>query len=161
MLNSINMENIFFESKVMWSQIDSNNHLRHSAYADFGAQARLEVLSKFGFDSVLLKKLNMGPIIFREELIYLREVSPADTVKVSCEMSHCRRDGSRWSFTQTIYKGDGVKAALINVEGAWMDIEKRKLTALPPEWALALMDIPKSIDFILEEVPEKKPDPIK
>jgi acyl-CoA thioester hydrolase len=38
------MNRIFLKSKVLWSQIDANMHLRHSAYADFAAQARVEML---------------------------------------------------------------------------------------------------------------------
>jgi acyl-CoA thioester hydrolase len=155
------MENVFYEGKVMWSQIDANMHLRHSAYADFAAQARLEILTKLGFDADLLEKLKIGPILFREELIYMREVRPSDTIQVTCEMTQCRKDGSRWSFSQGLYRGDGVQAAQINVQGAWVDMTKRKLTALPPEWAVKFMDIPKTKDFILEEVSEKKVEPIK
>ena len=155
------MENVFYEGKVMWSQIDANMHLRHSAYADFAAQARLEILEKLGFDANLLEKLKIGPILFREELIYMREVRPNDTIKVTCEMTHCRKDGSRWSFSQGLYRGDGVQAAQINVQGAWVDMEKRKLTGLPPELAIKFLDIPKTKDFVLEEVPEKKVEPIK
>jgi len=155
------MENVFYEGKVMWSQIDANMHLRHSAYADFAAQARLQILESLGFDTKLLEELKIGPILFREELIYLREVRPSDSIKVTCELTHCRRDGSRWSFSQEIYRGDGVKAAQINVQGAWVDMVKRKLASLPPEWALKFLDIPKSKDFVLEEVPEKKVEPTK
>ncbi len=155
------MENVFFEGKVMWSQIDANMHLRHSAYADFAAQARLEILEKLGFDANLLEKLKIGPILFREELIYMREVRPNDTIKVTCEMTHCRKDGSRWSFSQGLYRGDGIQAAQINVQGAWVDMEKRKLTGLAPELAIKFLDIPKTKDFVLEEVPEKKVEPIK
>jgi acyl-CoA thioester hydrolase len=155
------MENVFFEGKVLWSQIDSNNHLRHSAYADFGAQARIEILGKLGFDSKILAQLKIGPILFREELIYLREIVPGDSVKVTCEMSHCRKDGSRYSFSQAIYRGDGIQAAQINIQGAWIDIEKRKLTGLPSEWADKFLDIPKTKDFILEDVPVKIIEPIK
>jgi acyl-CoA thioester hydrolase len=150
------MENIFFEGKVMWSQIDANKHLRHSAYADFAAQARLQVLENLGFTAELLQQLKIGPILFREELIYLREILPNDLVKVTCVMTQCRKDGSRWSFSQEVFRGDGVKAAQINVQGAWVDMEKRKLTALPSQWSEAFMHIPKSKDFVLEEIPEKK-----
>lgn len=150
------MKNIYFEGKVLWSQIDSNNHLRHSAYADFGAQARLELLKSLGFDADSLEKLKIGPILFREELIYLREIRPNDTVRVTCEMTHCRRDGSRWTFTQAIYRSDGVQAATINTHGAWVDIEKRKLVPLPSDWAEKFMLIPQTADFVLEEVPVKK-----
>ncbi len=155
------MKNVFFEGKVMWSQIDANMHLRHSAYADFAAQARLQILESLGFDTTLLEKLKIGPILFREELIYMREVRPSDTVLVTCEMTHCRRDGSRWSFRQGLYRGDGVQAAQINVQGAWVDVVKRKLAALPEEWAVKFLEIPKSDDFVLEEVPEKKQEIIK
>ena len=155
------MENVFYEGKVMWSQIDANMHLRHSAYADFAAQARLQILENLGFTSDLLEKLKIGPILFREELIYMREIRPSDSVKVTCVMTHCRKDGSRWSFSQEIFRGDGIKAAQVNVQGAWVDMVKRKLTGLPSEWANAFMHIPKSVDFVLEEVPEKKVEPIK
>jgi len=145
----------------MWSQIDANMHLRHSAYADFAAQARLQILENLGFDSRLLEKLKIGPILFREELIYMREIRPSDSVIVTCVMTHCRSDGSRWSFSQEIFRGDGIKAAQINVQGAWIDMVKRKLTALPAEWARAFLNIPRSSDFVLEEVAEKKVEPTK
>lgn len=149
------MENVFFESKVMWSQIDANMHLRHSAYADFAAQARLEILGTLGFSDDTLKALKIGPILFREELIYMREVRPGDTIKVTCQLSKCRTDGSRWSFRQELYRGDGIQAALINVDGAWINVEQRKLTALPEEWALKFMNIPKIPGFIEEAAPVK------
>ena len=28
--------NVFYEGQVLWSQLDANQHMRHSAYADFG-----------------------------------------------------------------------------------------------------------------------------
>ena len=155
------MENIFFEGKVLWSQVDSNNHLRHSAYADFGAQARLELLTKIGFDTDTLEKLKIGPILFREELIYMREVRPNDTLRITCEMSHCRRDGSRWSFTQSVFRSDAIQAAQINTQGAWIDIDKRKLIGLPQDWMEKFMQIPKTKDFVIEEVPVKNVEPIK
>lgn len=150
------MEHVFYEGKVMWSQIDANRHLRHSAYADFAAQARLHLLESLGFTTQVLEELKIGPILFREELIYLREILPGDSVKVTCVMTRCRKDGSRWSFSQEIFRADGVKAAQIHVQGAWVDMEKRKLRGLPELWAEAFMHIPKSIDFILEEVPDEK-----
>lgn len=149
------MENVFYEGKVMWSQIDANMHLRHSAYADFAAQARLQILESLGFDARLLETLRIGPILFREELIYMREIRAGDSLKVTCVMTRCRQDGSRWSFSQEIFRGDGVKAAQVNVDGAWVDMQKRRLTALPQEWVQAFLNIPKSENFVLEEVPVK------
>jgi len=151
------MQNIFYTGKVLWSQVDANMHLRHSAYADFGAQGRLELLESIGFNASVLNQLNIGPILFREELLYKREVHPNDTVLVSCELSKGRKDGSRWSFSQKIYRSsDGVLAAIINTDGAWLDRTTRKLVALPENWANKLMSIPKSEDFIYEDDVIKK-----
>jgi acyl-CoA thioester hydrolase len=144
------MENVFFEGKVLWSQIDANMHLRHSAYADFAAQARIAMLDSTGFDARFLMKNKLGPILFREELIYFREIGLNDSVSVTCTMIKCRKDGSRWSFTQDIFRKDGVKAATVNTDGAWIDTEKRKLTALPPEVFDKFKHMPRSVDFIEE-----------
>lgn len=154
------MENVFYEGKVLWSMVDANMHLRHSAYADFAAQARLEMLVSLGFNTDVLEELKLGPILFREELIYLREVRPNDTIKVTCILSKSRKDGSRWSFRQAIYRSDGKQAAQITVDGAWIDMVKRKLVPLPEEWAAKFMNIPKSEDFILEAIPVKKTETI-
>lgn len=150
------MEPVFLETKVLWSQLDPNMHLRHSAYADFAAQARLEMLLTFGFDDKEMAAARLGPILFREETIYLKEVRANETIKVSCALKKCREDASRWSFEQHIYKESGVLAATITVDGAWINLERRKLE--PPPSAIArefLQKIPRTGDFILESVPVK------
>jgi acyl-CoA thioester hydrolase len=148
------MENIFYEGQVLWSQIDANMHLRHSAYADFGAQARLNLLEKLGFGTALFHQYHLGPVLFREELIYLKEVKLNDTIRVTCAMTKMRQDGSRWSYKHEIYRSDGVKAAEIFVDGAWIDTVKRKITGVPHELILQLNNIPKSPDYVEEWVPE-------
>ncbi len=149
------MENVFYEGQVLWSQIDANMHLRHSAYADFAAQARLSLLEKIGFSAALFHQLHIGPILFREESIYLREVALNDTVRVTCELSKMRADGSRWSFTQEIYRGDNIKAAIIHVDGSWLNTKERKLATLSADLVAQFHKIPKSVDFIEEPVTQK------
>ncbi len=142
------MKNVFFEGNVIWAQLDANMHLRHSAYADFAAQGRLELLNQSGITEQLIRELRIGPILFREESVYLREIRANDQVKVTCELTKCRQDASRWSFRQEIYRGDGIKSAVLNVDGAWIDMEKRKLTTLPDAYIAAFLDrLPKSEDF--------------
>ncbi|WP_439882524.1 acyl-CoA thioesterase [Pontibacter sp. MBLB2868] len=139
-----------YTGKVMWSHLDANMHMRHSAYADFAAQARIEVLDKLGLDLRVFQKLHIGPILFREETIYLREVGINENLSVTTLLVKSRPDGSRWSIRHELFKGDGVKAAVVNVDGAWIDTQKRKLATLPDELAEQFNHIPKSYDF--EEV---------
>jgi acyl-CoA thioester hydrolase len=49
------MSSIIFRSQVLWAQIDANMHMRHSAYADLGAQARLMAMEKIGFTSETMR----------------------------------------------------------------------------------------------------------
>ncbi|MFB6453907.1 acyl-CoA thioesterase [Chitinophaga sp. Hz27] len=138
---------IYFEGPVMWAQLDANMHMRHSAYADFAAQARMNMLTSVGLEVKDLMRLKMGPILFREELIYHREVGPNDYLKVSCVIRKSRKDGSRWSIQHEIYRRDGEKAATVNVDGAWIDVIKRKLTALPEDLAAKFQTLPYSEDY--------------
>lgn len=142
--------NIFYEGQVLWSQVDANMHLRHSAYADFAAQARIAMLDKVGLEFKVFQSLKIGPILFREESVYLREVGINEMVRVTCELTKNRPDGSRWSFRQNIFRSDDVKAAVVHVDGAWIDVAKRKLIALPEEYAAKFLQIPRSEDFVEE-----------
>ena len=150
------MSTIYLKAKVLWAQIDANMHLRHSAYADFAAQARVEMLESLGMNAAVMQQKMIGPILFREETIYYKEIKLGDYVNVTCALQKCRIDGSRWSFVQDIYNQHEVLAARIHVDGAWIDMKIRKLTAPPMDFnEKFLAELPKSPDFILEPIPEK------
>jgi len=142
--------NLFYEGQVLWSQIDSNQHMRHSAYADFAAQARIIMLEGLGLTLAKLYEYKIGPVLFREELIYMREIGINERIKVTCELTKARKDGSRWSIRHELYRGDGVKAAIIVADGAWIDMEKRKLALLPTELSEMYMKAPRSEDYVEE-----------
>jgi acyl-CoA thioester hydrolase len=149
------MKQLFFECPVLWSQIDANGHLRHSAYADFAAQARVEVLALLGITATMMEQADLGPILFREEARYLREVRAGDRVRVNCLLSKCRADGSRWSFYQEIVRQDGVRAANVLVDGGWMSRTQRRLVAPPAHFVqLMLEQLSRTDDFALEPVKE-------
>ena len=140
-------ENVFYEGQIIWAQIDANRHLRHSAYADLCAQARSNMLRDTGLSLDKIAEMNIGPILFREELVYLREIHLNDEVKVTVVMTKYNNTNSRFSFRHEIYRSDGTKCAVVTVDGAWMDIEKRKLTVLPEEWQAIVAHLPKSADY--------------
>lgn len=143
------MENrVFYEGQVLWSQIDANVHLRHSAYADFCAQARSNMLNQLGLSLSEFSKMKIGPILFREELNYHREISLDEYIKVTVEISKFNRKNSRFSFRHEIFKQNGVRAAVVVVDGAWMNLVERKLTAVPDAWLPVLDKIPRSEDYV-------------
>ncbi|ASU36741.1 acyl-CoA thioesterase [Mucilaginibacter xinganensis] len=149
------MDNVFFEGDVLWSQIDANQHMRHTAYADFAVQARLNMLEKLGLSLSTLLQAKIGPVLFKEELLYLREIGMNDNIKVTAVVTKFRPDASRWSIRHELFRRDGTKAAIVNVDGSWIDMDKRKLTTLPDEFRKLFLDAPRSHDCI-EEIPEPK-----
>lgn len=141
------MTKTFYKGQVLWSQIDANRHLRHSAYADFCAQARSNMLQKVGLSLDSFAKAKIGPILFREELIYHREVRLDEVIHVDVELTKFNTSNARFSFRHIVYKSDGTKSAVVNVDGAWLDLTTRKLTNIPREWYNILERIPKADDF--------------
>ncbi len=121
-----------------WSDFDANMHLRHSAYYDFGATARLDFFNAQGLTYTLMQESNIGPILFREEALFKREVRLGDMLFINILVSKLRPDFSRFSFRHEITRNDGTVCAIINVDGAWLDTKLRKLT-LPPETVVKSM----------------------
>ena len=120
------------EVQIRWSDLDPNLHLRHSVYYDWGAFCRIEFLNEYGLSTEKMNELKFGPILFREECIFRREIRLGDNVTIDLKLIKARNDFSRWSIQHHIIKNGGEVSAVIIVDGAWINIEQRKL-ATPPE----------------------------
>lgn len=130
-----------------WADFDANFHLRHSVYYDFGATARLEFLSKCGLTYEWMQSAHIGPVLFREEAIFRREVRPGDQIFINLLVTRMRPDFSRYSFRHELTRNDGALCAVMNVDGAWMDTQIRKLCVPPLMVGGFLEELPKAVDF--------------
>ncbi|RFP65580.1 thioesterase [Hymenobacter lapidiphilus] len=128
---------------VRWADMDPNGHMRHSAYNDYAAQHRIEFLAASGFTLPYFAKAGLGPILFREDTRFLKELHINEPLRVGGELSGLNADGSRWNIVHTLYKPDGRPAATVSVEGAWLDLRTRKLTTPPPEIAALMTELPR------------------
>jgi acyl-CoA thioester hydrolase len=141
------MDKFSLPIQVRWSDIDQNRHLRHSAYYDYGATVRIACFSQHGLTNLRFEELRIGPILFREEAIFKREIKFEDRITVDLAVTKATPDFARWSVRHQFYKEDGTIAAFINLDGAWMDILARKL-AIPDDFIQTVFnDFPKSTDF--------------
>ena len=132
---------------VRWADIDANSHMRHSAFYDYAAHLRVQLLKDIGMDVVTLSRLGIGPVLFREEAVFKHEINMNDTIRVNVKLKRTREDASRWTFYHEFHKGDGKIAATVTVDGAWLDLNKRKLTALPDHFLKIFLAIPRTDDF--------------
>ena len=141
------MESFLIPVQVRWSDMDPNFHLRHSVYYDWGAMSRVIFLEKYGLTAELMQKLQFGPIIFREECVFRREIRMGEPVMITIELVHSKRDYSRWTIRHTIIKDSDTVAAILTIDGAWLDTEKRKLTLPPQEAVDVFSQMPLSENF--------------
>lgn len=114
-----------------WADFDPNNHMRHSAYNDYAAESRVRLFDKYGLSLTEFNKHNIGPILFREETNFFREIGLSENIRVEVLLKGASEKFERFRFLHRIYRGDGKLAAEIEVLGAWLDLTIRKLT-LPP-----------------------------
>lgn len=113
--------------ELRWADLDANRHVRHSAYYDFAAQARIQFMSQAGLDSKKLEALQIGPILFREECVFRKEIVLEDTVHITTEMLRARHNFSRWAIQHRFLKNEAILATVLTIEGAWLDLRLRKL----------------------------------
>ncbi|UKJ05886.1 acyl-CoA thioesterase [Solitalea lacus] len=132
---------------VRWADLDPNLHVRHSVYYDFGAQVRTYFLSENGVTPLVMIQNNFGPVLFREEAVFKREIRFGDQLLINIKLLKLKRDFSRYSILHELVKDDGKVCATIVVDGAWMDTKIRKLIT-PPAIATNMIDVmPKAENF--------------
>lgn len=137
--------------EVRWSDMDPNFHLRHSVYYDWGAYLRLCFLTEHGLSPAVLQQLQIGPILFREECVFKREIVFADSIEVNLKLQKCRKDLSRWTMIHEVWKNTGILSAIVTVDGAWIDTKLRKLTVPPAFVQDGFAAIPKTENFACTE----------
>lgn len=131
-----------------WADLDPNFHVRHSAYYDFGAQHRMEILENLGLTIKALQSHYFGPILFREECVFRKEIKLSDIIFIQTKVSKMKADASRWSIVHEFINDEDKVCATITVDGAWMDTQLRKIANPTPEMAVkALSSIPKSDNY--------------
>lgn len=133
--------------EIRWADLDPNFHVLHSKYYDFCAYVRMSFLTENGITPEVLNTFNMGPILFREECVFRKEIKFKDVVKITLVLAKAKKDVSRWTMKHEIILNDRTVAAQITVDGAWMNILNRKLATPPREFIEAFNAIPKSHDF--------------
>ncbi len=133
--------------EVRWSDLDANRHLRNTIYSEFATHTRFTMLESHGFPQPRFEALRFGPVMFREEIRYRREVRFGDTVAVDVRFAGLSEDGSHWKVHQEVRRPDGKQAAALVIEGAWIHLDTRRLVAAPAELLALLRELPRSSVF--------------
>ena len=141
------MSTFTVKAEIRWSDIDPNFHVLHSKYYDYCANARLLILAQYGITMHVLQEERIGPILFREEAVFKRELKFGDEIEIRIKLLKANDDFSRWSFANEIWKNGDILAAVVTVDGAWLDTVKRKLAIPPESFQKAFAAMPRAENF--------------
>ena len=143
---------------VRWADVDANQHMRHSAYSDFAADARVAMFAQLGYPLTRLAEVGAGPVLFHEEIEYRREAHLLQTLTVDCQLAGLSQRGERWAFRCHLHREDEELAAIVTVRGAWIDMRSRSLCVPPVALVEALRSLERAPDF--EEIAVRTPPSI-
>jgi acyl-CoA thioester hydrolase len=133
--------------QIRWADLDPNFHLRHSVYYDYGALCRIVFFEEFGLSTSRMQDLQFGPILFREEAVFRKEIRMGDVLTIDLELTKSRKDFSRWTIRHQLVKNKEILAATLTVEGAWINTSLRKLATPPGSLTEIFEKMPRSEGF--------------
>lgn len=141
------MDKFIKQIQLRWSDLDPNFHLRHSVYYDWGALCRIEFLNEFRLTTDVMQRLHFGPILFREECVFKKEIRQGDRITIDLTLLKARKNYSRWSIRHVISKDEDIVSAILTVDGAWINTLERKLAVPPAEAERVFNEMPRDEKF--------------
>ncbi len=138
-----------FERKLFagWGDIDSNSHMKNTAYLDKSGDVRMMFFSENGFSMKDFVRLRLGPVVMKDEVEYYKEINLLDDIKVTLAIVGLSEDCSRFKIRNEFYRTDGKLSARVTSTGGWMDLISRKLIAPPEGLVKALKSLPFTDDY--------------
>jgi acyl-CoA thioester hydrolase len=136
-----------YSFRVGWGAVDSNAHMRNTAYLDVAADARMLYFESRGFPMSEFARLRLGPVVIKDALEYRRELFMMEPAEVHLELAGLAEDGSRFRLRNAFFRQDGKLAATLTSEIGWLNLEARRLTAPPEKLFEALQALTRTQDF--------------
>jgi acyl-CoA thioester hydrolase len=121
-----------------WGDMDSNSHMRNTAFLDKSVDVRMMFFAENGFPMDELMRRRIGPVVMKDEVEYYKEVRLLEPLRITLMLAGLADDGSRFSIRNEIWHEDGKLIARVTSTGGWLDLTTRKLV-LPPEALLAAL----------------------
>lgn len=136
-----------FTFATRWADFDMNRHMRHTAYNDFAAEARVRFFDAVGHSLEGIAANDFGPVLFSEHTYFKKEIHSGEDIKVIVKLHALSEQKHKWKFYQEILNANGELSAIIIVHGAWIDLQKRRIARLPEQYDSLWDTIDRTEDF--------------
>jgi acyl-CoA thioester hydrolase len=130
-----------------WGDMDSNSHMRNTAFLDKSVDVRMMFFAENGFPADELLRRRLGPVVMKDEVEYYKEVRLLQPLRITLLLAGLAEDGSRFSIRNELWREDGTLTAQVTSTGGWLDLVTRKLVVPPEELLAALRSLTPTEDF--------------
>jgi acyl-CoA thioester hydrolase len=127
---------------IRWADLDANGHVHYSAFIDAAADLRYRFFAERGFPTETLLKLGVGAVYSSVNARFLREVLVGESISITYTLTGLSPKGTRWKIHHDIFKSNGKKAVVLDLEGVVFDLISRKPTQPSPELLEVFHQVP-------------------
>lgn len=133
--------------RARWGDMDFNAHMSNTAYLDMAGDVRMLFFEDHGFSVRAFEKLNIGPVVMKDEIEYKHEIRLLEHIEVHMMLAGISDDGSRMRVCNIFYNADGKRAASVRSTVGWMDLRERRLVAPPDTLYKVILGMARTEDF--------------
>lgn len=136
---------------VGWANVDFNGHLGNTSFLNLAVDVRMFYFAENGFSIREFQRRRFGPVIFKDEIEYYKEMYLLDKIRITFRSSGLSEDVSKFRIRNEFFREDGKLSARLTTTGGWLDLEKRKLIVPPEDLAGAMRNLAGTDDFEIFE----------
>jgi acyl-CoA thioester hydrolase len=131
-----------------WVDMDFNQHMRNAAFLGCAEETRMRYMSAHGFPVTELARLQIGPVVLEDRIVYKRELRLLEAFTVDLALAAMSDDGRKMKMrSRFVTDADGALCATVESVGLWFDIAARKPTLPPPALLQSMLSLPRTEDF--------------
>jgi acyl-CoA thioester hydrolase len=131
-----------------WADLDANVHLRNTGYLDYAAQTRFLYLRSKGVTPWDFQESAIGPVVFKESIVYAKELHFLEEFTVQLELGGINDTGSKFILVNRVVKESGETSATVTSEAAWFDLKRRKIAEPQGQFKEIWLGLTKADSFI-------------
>ena len=147
------------EFEIRWSDLDANRHVANSSYVDMLSETRMSFLHEYGVTQQYFEEHGIGPVIFTEELFYIKEIKANEKITISLELLANSADSKYIKFSHCIFNAEQKLSVYSITFFGWFNLAERKLIEPPVEIKTLFATMPKAegYELMVETVSLKNP----
>ncbi len=116
--------------RIRWNEMDANGHVNNMYYQSYFDEARFDMFMKSGMDFDLMRSDGIGPVLYRAEFDYLRELKHPDEAVIRSWMEP-PKDNRAVIHQELLRRSDGKLVCKAKMHGMFFDFKNRKPFPIP------------------------------